>query len=75
MATKELTLARLLDDPDSQALFNMDNVEEYRGYDIYDLNGDTTMATKLVNGGVHALHVKGIGVEYRQAMKAKIDTL
>lgn len=70
--TKEETLARLLGDPDNQALFGIDNVEEYKGYDIYDQDGKT-MATKLVNGGVHAFHVVGVGNAYRVAMRAEID--
>ena len=72
MTTKETTLAKLLADPENQALFNMDNVEEYKGYDIYDMGG-LTQATKLIDGGIHLLHVKGLGSIYRQAMKLKID--
>lgn len=74
MATKETTLAKLLAEPDNQALFNMDNVEEYKGYAIYDQNG-ATLATKLVNGGVQAYSLQSVGRLTRQALKAKIDTL
>lgn len=74
MATKEQTLAALLGDPDNQALLNMDNVEEYKGYDIYDQDGKT-LATKLVNGGVHCLRLDSTGNLSRQALKSHIDTL
>jgi len=74
MTTKEMTLAKLLGDPDNTALFNMNNVEEYKGYDIYDQDGKT-FATQLINGGVQAYHLDSVGNLSRQALKAHIDTL
>lgn len=72
--TKEETLAKLLGDPDNQALFNMNNVEEYKGYDIYDQEGKT-LATKLINGGVQCFSLNSVGNLTRQALRAKIDSL
>lgn len=74
MLTKETTLAKLLSDPDNQALFGMDNVEEYKGYDIYEQDG-ATLATKLVNGGLQMFSLQSVGSLTRQALKAKIDSL
>lgn len=72
MATKEVTLAQLLDDPENQALLGMDNVENYKGYDIYDQNG-ATLATKLVGGGVQVYSLQSVGNLTRQALRNKID--
>jgi hypothetical protein len=72
--TKETTLAALLGDPDNQALFAMDNVEEYKGYDIYDQDGKT-LATKLINGGVQCFSLNSVGNLTRQALRSHIDTL
>ena len=69
-----MTLAKLLGDPDNCELFNMNNVEEYKGYDIYDQDG-STFATKLMNGGVHCLNLKGTRNIHRQALKNAIDEL
>lgn len=74
MATKEQTLVALLGDPDNQALFAMNNVEEYKGYDIYDQDGKT-LATKLMNGGVQCFSLDSIGNLTRQALKSHIDSL
>ena len=72
--SKEVTLADLFDDPENQALFNMHNMEKYKGYSIYEEN-DSTLATKLVNGGVQVYSLKSIGNLTRQALRSKIDTL
>lgn len=72
--SKEVTLAQLLDDPENQALFGMDNVENYKGYDIYDQDG-STLATKLIDGGLQMYSLKSVGNLTRQALKAKIDSL
>jgi hypothetical protein len=73
--TKEETLAALLGDPDNQALFGMDNLEEYKGYDIYEDGNGNTLATKLINGGVQCFSLKSVGNLTRAALRAKIDTL
>lgn len=72
--SKEVTLAQLLDDPDNQALFGMDNLEHYNGYDIYEQDG-STLATKLVDGGLQMFSLKSVGALTRAAIKSKIDTL
>lgn len=72
MSTKEQTLAQLLDDPLSQALFGMHNVETYKGWDIYDQDG-STLASKLSSTGVNLLSVKGTSNTHRTAMRLEID--
>lgn len=72
--SKEVTIAQLLDDPENQAIFGMNNVERYKGFDIYEQDGHT-LATKLVKSGVEVYSLKSVGSLTRQALKAKIDSL
>jgi len=72
--SKEVALAQLLDDPENQALFGMNNVEKYNGYDIYEQDGKT-LATALINGGVQVFSLNSVGALTRAALKSKIDSL
>lgn len=66
------TLAELLGSPENQAMFEMDNVEKYKGYDVYEKDNQT-IATKIINGGIQVYNLQGVSEIHRMAMKTKID--